>query len=117
MKQLTSHEYAAELRRIATYLESRPEFGTEQYSAFTYLSFYDKDMFVAAAKAIGNAKKEFTDGSYAELLLNVVGAPIRLSIARDKVCKKTVTYDCEPLFSAEELGELNGEPELTSTGR
>ena len=111
MKQLSSHEYAAELRKVATYLESRPEFKTEQYAAFSYLSFYDKDLFVAAAKVIGNAKKEFTDSSYAELVLTVVGAPLRLCIAQDRICKKTVTYDCLPLFSNEELGELDGQPE------
>lgn len=115
---LTSHEYAAELHKAAAYLESRPEFNTEQYSFSAYLSFYDRDKFIVAAKAIGTAKKEFTDGSYPELMLNVVGAPIRLSIARDKVCKKTVTYDCLPLFSEEEIRSLDGEPtESASVGR
>lgn len=117
MNQVTSREYAAEMRKAADYLDARPEFETEQYGFHAYLSFYDRDKFVVAAKVIGNAKKEFTDGSYPELLLNVVGAPIRLSIARDKVCKKTVTFDCEPLFSNEELGELSGEPEPTSATR
>ena len=33
--------------------------------------------------------------------------PILLSIPRDKVCRKTVTYDCEPMFSPDDEKELD----------
>lgn len=33
--------------------------------------------------------------------------PILISIPRDKVCRKTVTYDCEPMFSPDDEKELD----------
>jgi hypothetical protein len=108
----TSRELARRFRQLADFLESRETFKTENG---VYLSVYDgqlginfdsKDAFVAAVKAIGNATKKYTAGDYPKLVVSADYAPIELSITRDKVCKKTITYDCEPLFSADEVAEL-----------
>jgi hypothetical protein len=71
------------------------------------LSFYSKAEFVTAVKAIGNVTKKYTEGDYAELVVESTTVPtIQLRISRDKVCTKKVVYDCEALFSAEEVESL-----------
>ena len=69
-----------------------------------YLYFWSKEDFTAAAKALGTAKKVVTSSDDFQLIAE--GAPVTLSISRDKVCKKIVTYDCEPLFTPEEVEAL-----------
>ena len=114
---MKTRELATMLRKTADYLDSLEEFKTgtsitflEDYSTKktrVYGSFYDKDEFVAAVKAIGNATKRYDDSStYPELHVTAKAFPIEFNISRDKVCKKIVTYDCEPLFSEEEVEAL-----------
>jgi hypothetical protein len=103
---MTSLEYAAKLKRIANFLESRPEFALD-YETGPYIGFFSKDKFVAAAKALGDATKEFTEGDYAQFKLKSKLEPdVVLSISRDSVCRKVVKFECEPLFSAEEVDAL-----------
>ena len=104
----TTREYAVELRKAADFLDSRPEFDVECIICFgndrvTNTTYYNKEKFLAAAKALGAAKKSYTDGEYAKFRLTVEDFPFSIDISRDKVCKKTVVYDCEPLFSSEEI--------------
>src|SRR5580698_7221622 len=105
----TTRELATELRMYADFLDSKPEFnttcGANLYSDMS-IGFYDKEEFVAAAKALGNAKKSYTDGEYAQFSLTSTEAPVRISISRDKVCTKKVIFECEPLFSPEEVETL-----------
>lgn len=111
---MNSRDYAKHLRVLAEFLDERAEFEFEYGSTTAYgkiapsttLSFYDKEKFVVAAKAIGNAEKEVQEGDYAQFYLVSKNVPLKLGIARDRVCKKTVKFDCEPLFSAEELALL-----------
>jgi hypothetical protein len=108
---MTTREYAAGLRKIADFLDSRPEFETDIAPSLS-LYYYHKEKFIVAAKALGSATKIFSDGDYAMLRLTAKDAPVTLGIQRDKVCKKTVTYDCEPLFSPEEVAEILATPEV-----
>ena len=104
------------LRKFANYLVTIPEFDVEGCVSFleghagtgpyVHVSLWDRDKFIAAVKAIGSSKKVYTEGDYAELQVTADAFPIKLSIARDKVCLKKVTYECEPLFSAEEVEAL-----------
>ena len=114
---MKTREVATLLRNFADFLDSRPEFNTEsvvsamqhypeELGLYTHIGFWDKDKFVAAVKAIGSSTKAYTDGDYPTLVVTANGFPIELSISRDKVCKKTVTFDCEPLFSEEEVRSL-----------
>ena len=108
----TSKEMAQRLRNIAEFLEDRDNFITENgaylstYDGKFSISFDDKAKFVQAVKSIGNAQKHFTEGDYGKLVVSADFAPIELNISRDKVCTKKVTYNCEPLFSAEEMEAL-----------
>lgn len=104
--KVTSRTYAEKLRRIATYLDSRDEFELD-YEHSSSLSFYSKDKFVDAVKAIGSSKKTYGEGEYASLFVTPRAFPeLKLSIQRDKVCHKVVKFECEPLFSGEELENL-----------
>lgn len=102
----TSRTYAQQLQRIAAFLESKPEFELD----FTHghlLSFYTKDNFVAAVKAIGSSTKKYGEGEYANLEITPVAFPeLKLSIQRSSVCRKVVKFECEPLFSEEEVEAL-----------
>ena len=109
---MNTREYSIELRKIADFLDSRPEFRVELgiYTslnpAHSNIAFYNKSNFTEAAKALGSATKKYTEGDYAKLELISTEIPLSLTIPRDKVCKKTVVFDCEPLFSAEEVEAL-----------
>ena len=100
---MNTREYAVEIRKIADFLDSRPEFDIACDGAKLFY-FWDKELFVKAAKALGDAEKKVTPSE--EFQLESKHAKVILSIARDKVCRKVVTYDCEPLFSAEEVEAL-----------
>lgn len=105
--KLTTRIYAENLRKLADYLDSIPEFEVT-YDSSKSFHFYSKEKFVTAVKAVGNATKRYTPvDNYPELVVSPTAFPkMDLRISRDSVCKKIVTYDCEPLFSAEELGSL-----------
>ena len=105
MPNIDTREAAKKLREIADFLDSRPTFSLEYFNP-GFFSFYDKAQFVAAAKAIGDATKSANKGEYADFSLTSKRVPITLSIARDKVCRKTVKYECEPLFTSEEMESL-----------
>ena len=105
MSNIDTREAAKKLREIADFLDSRPTFVLEHFNPGLFY-FYDKAQFVAAAKAIGDATKITEEGEYADFRLTSKHAPITLSIARDKVCRKTVKYECEPLFTSEEMESL-----------
>ena len=109
---MKSRELSKILRNVADYLDGRPEFKgvghafLSDYDKRLDLEFDDKNGFVEAAKSMGDSKKEYTDGEYGKLVLRFKNAPLDIKISRDKVCKKIVTFDCEPLFSKEELEVL-----------
>lgn len=107
-----SRELANKLRGLAEFLESRETFTVSNgcflsnHDGKASISMDDKSQFVTAVKAIGDAEKHYTDGEYSRLVISAKYAPLEISILRDKVCKKTVVFDCEPLFSVEEVEAL-----------
>jgi hypothetical protein len=112
VKLKDSREMAARLREIADWLDLRDRFKVEYggylsaYDGKLSLSFSEKDSFVEAVKALGDSEKQYTTGKFSKLVVSAKWAPVELSIPRDKVCTKKVIYDCEPIFSAEEVEAL-----------
>jgi hypothetical protein len=108
----TSKELVERLRQIADFLEAKHEFAVEHgaylssYDGKFSLSFDNKEKFVAAVRVLGDAEKHYTEGEYSELVISAKFAPIELKIRRDRVCRKVVKFECDPLFSAEELESL-----------
>lgn len=110
---MKSHDYARRMQQIAEFLLSRPEFDTTT-SVHMFFPIYDKDKFLGAVHAMGSGSKEFTTGSYPEVVYSPAAAPeIRVSIARDKVCRKVqdAVWECEPLLSAEEIAQVGEVPD------
>jgi hypothetical protein len=108
---MNSRTLSKQLRTVADFLDSVPGFENVEYTSVvgekTSIHFSDKEAFVAAAKAIGPSTKDFSDtGEYATFYLVSNVAPLKLAISRDRVCRKTVKYECEPLFSQDELQTL-----------
>jgi hypothetical protein len=113
---MRTRELAVELRKFADYLDSRPEFKNETLLFFpkttygeqyVHMSYDDKTQFVEAVKAMGSSTKEYTgDSDFAKLNVRAKDYPLELSISRDKVCRKVVKFECDPLFSEEELEAL-----------
>jgi hypothetical protein len=47
------------------------------------------------------------ESEYAQITFSSVGlAPLRVFLPRNKVCRKTVTYECDPIMSPEEEAEM-----------
>ncbi len=110
---MKSEKIAQMLRDFASFLDAQPEMDWESCvslmdgaNPYFYIPFYDKEKFIAAVKILGNSTKHYTDGEYSKLEVTAKDFPIKLSIPRDQVCRKIVTYDCEALFSDEEVESL-----------
>ncbi len=101
---MTSHEFARELQKTVDHLLARAEVEIDM-RPYLYLSFYEKEKFLAAALTMGSGKKEFTEH---EFRFCPGGTCITMSIARSKVCRKVQEekWECEPLFSEEEVGTV-----------
>jgi hypothetical protein len=108
----TSKELAQRLRQVAKFLEDHESFSVpigafiSSYDGKLSISMDSKEEFVKAVKIIGDADKHYTDGDYGKLVVSAKWAPIELNISRDKVCKKIVKFECEPLFSNDEVEAL-----------
>lgn len=107
----SSHEYARNLQKLAEWLLARPEFEIGRYDtrSFTIFSYYDKDQFLAAVRALGAGKKKFTDREV-QFEIELPFAEIRVDAPRDKVCRliRPAEYECDPFLSDSELAQIGG---------
>ncbi len=118
---MKSHEYAEKLIDAAVALLKRPEFEVANDPHF-YQGYYDKEKFLAAARALGSGKKEFTSDLYSELRFKPDAvAGMALTIPRDKVCRKVrdEEWECESMLSPDEVESLKasegGSPQIVET--
>lgn len=104
---MTNKEQAQRFRKLADRLEVIEDGVIDVELPSQY--FFDKVKLAAAMRALGGAwdKKVClpdSEHSYFEMVSR--DYPIRFSISRNAVCKKIVTFDCEPIFSPQEEKEL-----------
>lgn len=96
-------EYIQGLRTLADRLESLDEetakvldlTGPGQY-------FFNKETIATCIRLLGGKWTKTArggDAEYASLVFTSEKFPVTFHISRDKVCKKTVTFDCEPIFA------------------
>lgn len=102
--------YAQGLRDLADIWDKKADDNT----ALPGLSIYchTKETLLVYVKLIGGSwEKRYIapESEYATIQLRHKTLPVTLSIMRDKVCKRTIKYDCEPMFSQEETRELDSE--------
>ena len=109
MKYKDTRELAEVLRNTAAFLDSIDNFETDGLFCIVdtpSLTYYERDKFVAGVKAVGDATKSYGSGEYANLNVTAKAFPFKLTISRDRVCRKVVKFECDPLFSAEEIEAL-----------
>lgn len=110
-KPPTSHDYAKRLREAADFLESRPCFVVPDFDrrVFVCFNYYEREQIIAAVRALGTGKKNFTDDDISfEVVLPC--AKIIVNAPRLKVCRliRPAEYECDPLLSPDEEKELGG---------
>ncbi len=106
MQKLTRQEFIQGLRALADRMEEVPELEIPTYTQF-YISTYEKTDLLSKIRQFGGTWKKSLSWGETEVTLDSAHMPVRLSIPRDKVCKKIVTWDCEPMFSPADEQELD----------
>jgi len=103
---MKSHELAEKLKETAAFLLSRPDVPLgwrDEHEPRLFVGFlYEKDAFIAAAKAFGSGEKRYD--TY-DLTFIPAGAPLlHLTIGRGVACRKVQEekWECEPLLSVAE---------------
>lgn len=105
---MTNTELASRLRLLAEVYDGKDDIELAHPWLSAYVS--SKDEAVALVKAIGGKfDKDMGGGdvTYSTVTLTshrIAGFTIKLP--RDRVCRKTVTWDCEPLLSKDEEAEV-----------
>jgi hypothetical protein len=111
-KKPNSHDYAQALRRAADFFLSRPAFDidSDRVYSFSYFRFYDKEQFIAAAKALGTGKKAGDDRDIEFQIKAPGNVEITISAPRSTVCRliRPAEYDCDPFLSPDEEKLLGG---------
>ena len=72
-----------------------------------YMTCWSKDELLNRLRALGGSWKKTLSYGETDIYLESRSMPVTLTIPRDKVCKRTVTYDCEPLFSPQDEQEVD----------
>lgn len=110
MTPKTKPEAISALRALADKLIHLDEDLPIEFTHFSIVQyFYEKTKLTDFARAIGGKWKKVVIGGdemYSSIHLQHETLPLTLTIARDKVCRKIVKYECEPIFSPEEESEL-----------
>jgi hypothetical protein len=112
----SSRVFAANLRKLAEWLDSKPEFPvTNEKASNWYMNFHeDKESFLQAVRAIGAGRKE--DGQLGKSELRFVattptGTEFAVEVYRSSLCRlvrpaQEAVYECEPLLSQAEMEEV-----------
>ncbi len=101
----TKAQFIAGLRKLADLLENSDE--NPFHSSTFYLGVYAKDELLKQVRFFGGVWDKSLGFRDEDIHLTSRELPILISIPRDKVCRKTVTYDCEPMFSPDDEKELD----------
>lgn len=93
---MTSHEYARELQKTVDHILARPDVPFDGGAPFLFLSFWEKEAFVVAARAMGAGIKKFQND---DLHFEPTGTCITMVIPRATVCRKIqdAKWEC-PFF-------------------
>jgi hypothetical protein len=105
---LTNLELAGSLRALADMYERNAE--AELIKPMLYVFAHSKGEAIAIIKAVGGKFKKhmgLDNDPYSQITFKSERIPgLTVQIARDKVCRKTVKWECEPLLSPEDEAEL-----------
>lgn len=111
---MTSEEYAAQLRSIADLYEANPALPIG-FGLSIYLD--SKEQVRSVLKMVGGKwSKEIRCCStdYHVIVFTHIATGLCAQVPRDKVCRKVLRYECEPIMTPEEEAELD--LEVVETG-
>lgn len=103
---MTNKEISAVLYQLSKVYETAPD-GAEISQPTLTMFVYSKAEAIATIKAIGGkfTKHVGITPDYMEFRSARIPG-VTISINRDSVCRKIVTYDCEPLLSPAEEADI-----------
>ena len=109
--------WAKKLRALATKVEGDESLPRPSVECSFYI--YSKEEAQEILRGFGGkwTKDVVGDGEYANYILTSADFSLRIVLPRDRVCKKTVTWDCEPLLSPEDEAELVELAEVAEGGK
>src|ERR1700686_93126 len=93
----TKEHFVAGLRKLADILEITDLPMTAGHTFYVHCD--DKDEVLKYIRTLGGIWDKSLSFGGDDIHMKSRMFPVMLSISRDKVCRKTVTYDCEPMFS------------------
>jgi hypothetical protein len=105
-KEKTKAEFVAGLRKLADIVEASEDSALSVHHTF-YVCAYEKEALLKNLRIFGGFGDKSTSYGGDDIWLTSRTLPLVLAIPRDKVCRKTVTYDCEPMFSPDDEKELD----------
>ncbi len=103
----TKAQFVSELRKLADVLEAMGDAEPFNISKTLYISAFSKDGLLAELKRYGGVWDKCLSLGGEDIHLVSREMPITLCIQRDKLCRKTVTYECEPMFSPDDEKEID----------
>jgi hypothetical protein len=108
---MNSHEYAEKMKEVANTLLGRPAFDTGREQITEVFWFWDKDEFLAAAKAIGAGRKEVSGTEFHFYMTSPENSKVGITIARDKVCTKIQeeVWECQPMLTQKEVDAVGAD--------
>lgn len=102
-KQMNSHEYAHELKRLAEELLARPKFPVPYHAHSIHMT--TKEEMIAGVKALGSGQKKHHVGDYFFDFIPAFAQASRftLSVPQREVCRKVQeeVWACDPLLAQE----------------
>lgn len=107
---MTGNEVIQSLRELADLLEAKPEFplptqlDTDMGQPSLARWVWTKEELAETARKLGSFKKRYNDDKFELVVTMPSGLELIYYCDRDKVCKRTVTYECEDAESI--LAEL-----------
>ncbi len=102
----TNKEFASALRNLADLIDANdnlPQIGDREIYFFPS----DKAELLNLIRAFGGTWDKSLGYGGDNIRLTSRTLPVELQISRDKVCRKIVTYDCEPMFSPDDEKEVD----------
>lgn len=104
----TKEHFVKGLRKLADVIEASTDPALAVPHNF-YFGVYAKEDLLTLLRQFGGVWDKSLGFSADDIHLTSRTLPVLISIPRDKVCRKTVTYDCEPMFSPDDEKELDAQ--------
>jgi hypothetical protein len=111
-KKKSSRVLAANYRKLADWLDSKPEFEPrDEVAELTQFYFSHKEEFLSFVRAVRNGVKRFTEHDVRFTADTPDGMTVWAEVDRNSVCRivtpaQPAVYDCEPLLSQDEMAEI-----------